>query len=56
MLGWIVLILIAWVFFNWSAAYVALAKLKLPAALRPGLSKVCQTNLIGKQALTAYFR
>jgi len=27
MLGWIVLILIAWVFVNWTAAYLALSKL-----------------------------
>ena len=33
MLGWIVLILIAWVFVNWTAAYLALFKAELLAAL-----------------------
>ena len=27
MLGWIVLILVAWIFINWTATYFALAKL-----------------------------
>ena len=27
MVGWIVLILVAWIFINWTATYFALAKL-----------------------------